>query len=115
MFGLRSLSALSLDAVLLCCAGAIGPACAQTIGTLEHDSDTLRGTVVNSLTREPVGRALVYSPDTRYATMTDDRGRFEFRFAPAEGQRAAGVRGTSNVPSADFYPHENAATSRRIR
>lgn len=40
--------------------------------------DTIRGTVVNSLTREPISKALVYSPDNRFAAMTDDQGRFEF-------------------------------------
>ncbi len=39
---------------------------------------TVRGTVVNSVTREPVARALVYSPDNRFATLTDEQGRFEF-------------------------------------
>jgi hypothetical protein len=32
---------------------------------------------VNSLTREPIGRALVYTTDERFATLTDDHGRFE--------------------------------------
>src|SRR5438477_12471364 len=29
-------------------------------------------------------RALVFSPDNRYATMTDDRGHFEFTFPRSE-------------------------------
>jgi len=32
------------------------------------------GTVVNAVTNQPVGRALVYSPDNRYATFTDGEG-----------------------------------------
>jgi hypothetical protein len=43
----------------------------------EHASDTISGTVVNSVTHEPIGRALVYSVDGRYATFTDDHGHFE--------------------------------------
>src|ERR1700732_560697 len=39
---------------------------------------SLRGAVINSVTREPVARALVFSPDNRFAIFTDDQGRFEF-------------------------------------
>jgi hypothetical protein len=41
-------------------------------------STSLRGTVINSVTREPVVRALVFSTDNRVAKFTDDQGRFEF-------------------------------------
>jgi hypothetical protein len=40
--------------------------------------------VINGKTHEPIARALVYSPDNRYATLTDDRGHFEFKFPPQE-------------------------------
>src|ERR1700722_1064521 len=43
---------------------------------------SVHGKVLNRLTQEPIGRALVFSPDNRYATLTDDRGRFEFKFPP---------------------------------
>jgi hypothetical protein len=46
--------------------------------------DSVHGTVINGKTHEPIARALVYSPDNRYATMTDDRGHFEFKFPPPE-------------------------------
>jgi hypothetical protein len=55
-------------------------------------SDIMRGTVLNSVTHEPVGRALVFSPDSHFATMTDDQGRFQFvlpgpgAFLPKAGQ-----------------------------
>jgi hypothetical protein len=52
---------------------------AQDGGASTEKSDTIRGTVINSLTREPIGRALVYSNDSRFATFTDDRGNFEFK------------------------------------
>jgi len=39
---------------------------------------SVRGVVVNPVTHEPVGRALVYSPDNRYAMLTDSEGHFEF-------------------------------------
>jgi len=50
----------------------------QSTSSATEQASTLRGTVVNSVTHEPIGRALVFSPDNRYATLTDDRGRFEF-------------------------------------
>jgi hypothetical protein len=39
--------------------------------------------VINSVTRAPISHALVSSPDNRFATMTDDEGRFEFTFPRA--------------------------------
>jgi hypothetical protein len=68
-----SLFVLSLLVVSLFASGAArqaAPSGSQRIA--------VRGTVVNSVTREPVARALVYSPDKRFATLTDDQGRFEF-------------------------------------
>jgi len=51
----------------------------------ENESNSIHGTVINATTREPVARALVHSSDNRYATMTDDAGRFEFTLPdPAE-------------------------------
>ncbi len=41
-------------------------------------SSSLRGTVINSVTREPIARALVFSSDNRLAAFTDDQGHFEF-------------------------------------
>jgi hypothetical protein len=38
---------------------------------------SIRGTVVNSITHEPIARAQVYSQDNRFAVMTDDQGHFE--------------------------------------
>jgi hypothetical protein len=51
--------------------------------------DTIDGTVVNSVTREGIPRALVVSPDDRFATMTDNLGRFEFTFPKAEPPKPA--------------------------
>ena len=56
-------------------------------------SNSLRGTVINSVTREPIAHALVFSADNRLAAFTDDQGRFEFQLPrmesnpnrPAEG------------------------------
>jgi hypothetical protein len=43
---------------------------------------SIHGTVLNRVTHEPIGRALVYSPDRQFATLTDDRGYFEFKLPP---------------------------------
>ena len=40
-------------------------------------TETVRGVVINSITHEAIPRALVSSPDNRFATMTDSQGRFE--------------------------------------
>jgi len=50
-------------------------------------TEHIRGVVINSVTHEPISRALVFSPDNSFAAMTDDRGRFEFTFITAEPQQ----------------------------
>src|ERR1700676_989788 len=50
---------------------------AQDRESLEHPT-TIRGTVINRMPREPIGRALVYSPDNRFARITDGEGHFEY-------------------------------------
>ena len=51
---------------------------------------TLRGTVINSVTREPLERALVYTPDQRFAAMTDNEGHFEFNFPSSREDEGVG-------------------------
>jgi len=51
---------------------------AQDTPGAEPPKLTIHGVVLNSLTHQPVSRALVSSPDNRLATLTDDQGRFEF-------------------------------------
>jgi len=46
---------------------------------------TIRGTVLNSVTHEPIGRALVSSPGNEFATLTDSEGHFEFNVGCGEG------------------------------
>jgi len=53
-----------------------------------QESDSLQGVVLNSVTHEPVSRALVSSPDNRFATMTDGQGHFEFKFPRASNDAA---------------------------
>jgi hypothetical protein len=52
--------------------------------TQPAETQKISGTVVNSVTHEPIARALVYSPDDRFAALTDSEGQFEFTIpAPA--------------------------------
>ncbi len=53
-----------------------------------EESDSLQGVVLNSVTHEAVSRALVSSPDNRFATMTDGQGHFEFKFPRASNDAA---------------------------
>jgi hypothetical protein len=64
---------------------------AQT-GSDSADTGTIKGTVIDSVTREPISRALVFSSDNRFATLTDSEGRFEFSMAkrnPEAGESSA--------------------------
>ena len=47
-------------------------------------ANTIYGTVLNSVTHEPIGRALVSSRDNRLATLTDGEGHFEFELPRQE-------------------------------
>ncbi|MFZ1010809.1 MAG: hypothetical protein WAN65_28475 [Candidatus Sulfotelmatobacter sp.] len=55
------------------------------------DADTaqnkIHGTVINAVTHDPIGRALVYSGDNHFATLTDSEGRFEFTQPENSGAR----------------------------
>ena len=59
--------------------------------------DTIRGIVINSLTREPIARALVSSPGNRLATLTNSEGRFEF-ILPGVDPASAGGSGPNASP-----------------
>src|SRR5664279_742898 len=43
----------------------------------EASTVNISGTVMNSVTHEPIGHALVYTSDGVYAVFTDDHGHFE--------------------------------------
>jgi hypothetical protein len=70
---------------LFVCASLPGLCWAQSAS---DDSSNIHGVVINSVTHEPIDRALVFSPDNRFATLTNSEGRFEFALAksdPADG------------------------------
>ena len=82
---------------MLLLATATRPVSAQS---LSDAPDTIHGTVVNSVTHEPIPRALVVSPDERFAAMTDSQGRFEFTSSKAEPPKPA-VAGSAEGNPAD--------------
>ena len=85
-----------LPAIFCFVAATAAPLAAQSTSSPLDRSDHLSGTVVNAATHEPIPRALVYSPDNRYAVMTDGRGRFEFEFPRNDAEDS---RQNANVSS----------------
>jgi hypothetical protein len=87
--------------------GQFSPAASAASGAFGNASSSIfKGTVLNRITHVPVGRALVFSTDHQLATMTDDRGRFEFRTGAASG----GDSGNGDGAHA-FGPHEKIITT----
>jgi hypothetical protein len=74
---------------------------AQSQPSEEQTTSTISGTVINSVTREPIGRALVYTADDRAAAFTDDHGNFELT-VPAVPQQPGGGGGSSIRNSAQL-------------
>jgi len=70
---------LSLLCFLIYLSGAIGieRASGQSQPT-NNQEKSVRGTVLNAATNQPISRALVLSGDNRFAALTDSEGHFEF-------------------------------------
>jgi len=65
--------------------------------SMSDNTDTLRGIVINSVTYEPIARALVSSPDNRFATLTNSEGRFEFTLPKVDSTPEGGSGSTTPV------------------
>jgi hypothetical protein len=89
----RAVSVLFLSGVMV--SGSAWAQFNQGSSSTANLPSSVHGTVLNRITHEPLGRALVYSPDQRYAALTDDRGHFEFKFPPQE----AGPEGNLSAPT----------------
>src|SRR5712692_7278033 len=111
MYSPRSLTALAFGIALSYCSSITRLSAQSSTAGIEH-TDNIRGTVVNSATHEPISRALVFSPDNRFATMTDNRGHFEFTFPRGDGEMAAGFAGTSDVHSLETSQLQHVRTNR---
>jgi hypothetical protein len=77
---LSRLSACVWFGLLLCIATSAPALRAQLSPSHDKKEEHVSGVVINAVTREPLGRVLVFSPDNRYAMLTDDRGHFAFTF-----------------------------------
>src|SRR5260370_25044913 len=82
--------------VLIAATAGSGQSVAQGLSAEEKETETIRGTVVNSVTHEPIGRALVYSRDNGLAMMCDAGGHFEFGI-PRQKNGAENGNGSSLV------------------
>src|SRR5258707_15487408 len=89
----NQVSTNALRLIFVALAAFLAPLSAQgPSGLSPAQPNHLRGTVVNSVTHEPVPHALVLSPDNLYATMADDRGNFEFTFPQTQSQTQQSLR-----------------------
>ncbi len=86
----RHARALGVGVLIAASAGS-GRSVAQGLNAEEKKTETIRGTVVNSVTHEPIGRALVYSLDNRFAMMCDAGGHFEFKIPRAKNEAETGM------------------------
>jgi hypothetical protein len=74
----------------------------QVTPSADAQNNTIHGVVVNSVTHEPVGHALVFSPDNRLATLTDDQGHFEIALPQPVTDRAPDSHETFTTEGAVF-------------
>lgn len=79
-----------LAVVLAAGCAALGQASGQGLLPDEQPA-TIHGTVVNSITHAPISRALVYSPDNRFAMLTDGEGQFEFTLPKAGSESGSTI------------------------
>lgn len=82
-----SLCTLAFLAATACAQGQDGK-------ILSEDSYTIRGVVVNSVTHAAVPHALAFSSDNRFAKLTDDEGRFEFKVPRPQPEGTSGSQTT---------------------
>jgi hypothetical protein len=72
---------------------------------------SLRGTVINRVTRAPIARALVVSTDNRFASFSDDEGRFEFQLSRADSNGSAQLTarkpGFLDIDNRAYYQTQN--------
>jgi hypothetical protein len=68
----------------------------------DNQANIVRGIVVNAVTHEPIGRALVYSPDNRYAMLSDGEGHFEFTLPKAAADDGGVTFATGNSGKLTF-------------
>jgi len=93
--------AFSLGILLACWVVCARPGLAQNLQP-DNQPSIVRGTVVNAVTHQPIGRALVYSPDHRYAMLSDGEGHFEFTLPQAAAAKGGVPFATGNSGKLTF-------------
>ena len=88
--GLPHLRPVLVLYVLMTGSLAMGQVAGQELQSSDSAS-SIKGTVVNSITRAPISRALVFSPDNRFATLTDGEGHFEFALPKEQSSNGGGM------------------------
>jgi hypothetical protein len=63
----------------------------------ENSLDTIHGVVENAITHQPLARALVYSSDNRFATLTNSEGEFEFSLPKSDDSSASRSANTAFI------------------
>lgn len=86
---IRNKALLLATLIAVACISA-APARGQGLQPDEQPS-SIRGTVINSVTHAPIARALVYTPDNRFAMLTDGEGHFEFPLPQADTGSGTGI------------------------
>ena len=99
----QSASTLLLSLAIACLSAALSAA-----QSMSDDTDILRGIVINSVTHEPIARALVSSPDNRFATLTNSEGHFEFTLPKVNAAPEGGSGSTTPVSA----PIQSAISNR---
>ena len=85
------------------------PLSPQTARSDKQETYTIRGTVINSVTHAPVGRALIFTSDNQLARLTDDQGYFEFKVS-----RPAPEQNFMSGPFLETFSSQGVTQSRRI-
>lgn len=95
-------------------AGASTSSSHETNSRKKDDASIVRGTVLNSVTHAPVGRALVHSLDNRFATLTDDEGHFEFKAPRTENAPPQEGGSLSSEPVTTFFAASGSALGDQV-
>jgi len=98
----RRTTHLLVSSVLLFASVLARQAPAQSVSSTNTKKNFIHGVVINGVTREPIGYALVFSPDNRFGTMTDDQGRFELAFPQSTAGRVAGANEVYSIDGAVY-------------
>lgn len=68
----------------------------QSSAADKSETQTVHGTVINSVTQAPIPRALVMTPDNRFATLSDGDGHFEITLPKLNGNNGMVYSGPAN-------------------